>query len=165
MTRAMAPRPGRRVHVDTIELDLRGVSAGTAATAAPTLGVVQPVLVTNDRQKVGERELPPRRTRLFHGAEFRPQHRRFGSDGFRRCRLKERLLLGCRDETLALRREQGFLQQLDLLVRRLQRFVLRRDRRPLLGDNPPLLLDRRLLRDDLRFQTLHTFQEAAEVGG
>ena len=38
MTRAMAPRPGRRVHVDTIELDLRGVSAGTAATAARLLG-------------------------------------------------------------------------------------------------------------------------------
>ena len=38
MTRAMAPRPGRRVHVDTIELELRGVSAGTAATAARLLG-------------------------------------------------------------------------------------------------------------------------------
>lgn len=38
MTRATAPRPGRRVHVDAIELDLRGVSADTAARAAHLLG-------------------------------------------------------------------------------------------------------------------------------
>lgn len=38
MTRATAPRPGRRVHVDAIELDLRGVSADTATRAAHLLG-------------------------------------------------------------------------------------------------------------------------------
>lgn len=38
MTRVTAPRPGRRVHVDAIELDLRGVSADTATRAAHLLG-------------------------------------------------------------------------------------------------------------------------------
>jgi hypothetical protein len=38
MTHATAPRPGRRVHVDAIELDLRGVSADTATRAAHLLG-------------------------------------------------------------------------------------------------------------------------------
>ena len=38
MTRQAAPRPARRIALDAVELDLRGVSADTAARAAQLLG-------------------------------------------------------------------------------------------------------------------------------
>jgi hypothetical protein len=74
--------------------------------------------------------------------------------------LEQQLLIGRRQMPLALWPEQCLLQQRDLLAGDGQRFVLRRNRGPLLGDDLLLLgqrsllrFDRGLLRGDVRLHT------------